>query len=70
MANYDLTKAQTDLILQKLRGHERDLRSDIKYMSEYEQETGELVEWQSPTLQEDKDELQQVITIISILQRS
>lgn len=69
MANYELTKAQTDLILQRLREHERNLRSDIKYMSEYEQETGEFVDWQEPTLQEDKDELEEVISIISTLQR-
>lgn len=69
MASYELTKGQTDLILQRLREHERNLRADIKYMSEYEQETGEFVDWQEPTLQEDKDELEEVITIISALQR-
>lgn len=67
MANYELTKGQTDLILKRLREHERNLRSDIKYMSEYEQETGEFVEWQSPSLQEDKDELEQVINTIQAL---
>ena len=69
MASYELTKGQTDLILQRLREHERNLRADIKYMSEYEQETGEFVDWQEPTLQEDKDELEEVITINSALQR-
>lgn len=67
MANYELTKAQTDLILQRLREHERNLRADIKYMSEYEQQTGVFVDWQEPTLQEDKDELEEVISIISVL---
>ena len=69
MASYELTKGQTDLILQRLREHERNLRADIKYMSEYEQETGLFVDWQEPTLQEDKNELEEVITIISALQR-
>ena len=67
MANYELTKDQTDLILNRLREHERNLRSDIKYMSEYEQETGEFVDWQEPTLQEDKDELEQVLNTIQAL---
>jgi len=67
MLNYSLSSNQVSLILQRLREHERNLRADIKYMSEYEQETGEYVEWESPSLQEDKDELEEVLNAIQAL---
>lgn len=67
MANYSLSSSQVSLILQRLREHERNLRADIKYMSEYEEQTGEYVEWQSPTIQEDKDELEEVVNAIQAL---